>query len=74
MNPSAAPDRLPSFECRTEGQTVYISSENTPGLSVELGQGGLGLVGQVTVYWNGRQAYAGPAQRITLGEEARRRR
>jgi dienelactone hydrolase len=74
MNPSAAPDRLPSFECRTEGQTVHISSENTPGLSVELGQGGLGLAGDVTVYWNGRQAYAGQAERITLGEEARRRR
>ena len=74
MNRPTAPDRQSSFECRIAGSTVYISSENTSGLSVELGEGGLGLAGDVTVYWQGRKEYEGPAQRITLGEQAGRRR
>jgi len=46
----------PSFTCRIEGQTVYIDSVDTPGLEIDLGPTGLGLDGEVTVIWNGREA------------------
>jgi pimeloyl-ACP methyl ester carboxylesterase len=66
-------DPFPAFECRVRGRTVHISSEGTPGLSVQLGQGGLGLQGEVVVYWNGEKAYEGPATEVTLGEGERSR-
>ena len=60
----------PRFECCTEGQTVRVVSEGTPGLTLEAGEHGLGLAGQVEVFWNGERAYAGPAGTITLGSGA----
>lgn len=59
---------LPRFSCRIEGQTVHITSENTPGLQVNLGEDGLGLSNEVEVVWNGEKAYTGPAETIKLGE------
>ena len=43
------------------------SSENTPGLAVDLAA--LGLSGEVKVVWNGKEAYAGPAKELELGKE-----
>jgi predicted esterase len=58
---------LPEFECTVEGSSVRIDSRGTDGLSVLLGTGGLGLDGDVSVVWNGREAYRGPATTIRLG-------
>lgn len=58
---------LPDLECAIEGATVRIDSQGTAGLSVALGAGGLGLDGEVSVVWNGREAYRGPAATIRLG-------
>jgi len=46
----------PKFTCRIEGQEVHIDSEGTPGLLVNLGPDGLGLTGEVSVFWNGKLA------------------
>lgn len=62
-------DAKPHFICAVDGSTVRIDSANTGGLSVDLGDQGLGLHGDVKVIWNGKEAYSGPAKRIDLGEE-----
>jgi hypothetical protein len=61
---------LPRVTCSIEGHTVTIISDNTRGLTVALGADGLGLAGEVTVIWNGAQAYRGPATTINLGTGA----
>ena len=58
---------LPELECTIEGATVRIDTRGTEGLSVALGAGGLGLDGETSVIWNGREAYKGPATTIRLG-------
>ncbi len=68
MDRDVARDPLPRFDCRIEGNTVHISSEGTPGLDVDLGPEGLGMAGEVTVFWNGEQAYKGPPEQIQLGD------
>jgi len=67
---------LPRFTCRIDGQTVHIDSENAQGLDVDLGPAGLGMTGEVTVIWNGKQAFSGavPEEPIELGRGARYRR
>lgn len=45
----------PRFTCRIQGQKVHIDSEGTPGLWVDLGPDGLGMQGEVTIFWNGKQ-------------------
>jgi len=64
------PDRSawPRMEVRIDGRRVEIDTEHTDGLEVVLGEGGLGLSGEVTVVWNGEQSYAGPVKTIELGE------
>jgi hypothetical protein len=58
------------FECRVDGDTVTITSHNTPGLTVDLGTSrdgrSLGLSGPVKVIFNGKPAYSGPATTINL--------
>jgi predicted esterase len=61
------PNALPTFTCTIKGQTVTIDSRNTPDLRVNLGPDGLGLDGEVTVVWNGKETYKGPASEIRLG-------
>ncbi len=63
-----APAGPPQMTCRVSGDTVRIESENTAGLHVVLGTGGLGLSGDVKVLWNGRPAYEGEAKAIDLTE------
>lgn len=63
-----AQNPLPRFDCRIEGSTVHISSEGTPGLDVDLGPDGLRMAGEVTVFWNGEQAYQGPPEQVQLGD------
>ena len=58
---------VPSFTCTVKGNDVAIDSEGTPGLQVVAGEGGLGLDGEITITWNGKQAYKGPAKTVTLG-------
>jgi pimeloyl-ACP methyl ester carboxylesterase len=58
----------PRFTCQVSGDTVRIESQNTAGLHVVLGEGGLGLSGNVKVVWNGQTAYEGKAGTIDLGE------
>ncbi len=60
---------MPRFACAIEGRTVRIESTGTPSLTVNAGAGGLGLEGEVTVIWNGKEAYRGPALEIALGGE-----
>jgi predicted esterase len=62
-------DSLPRFTCSVVNNTVTIDSRNTGGLEVVLGEKGLGLSGDVKVVWNGKEAYAGPAKNLALGEE-----
>ena len=61
-------DRLPRFACSIDGQSVSVTSENTTGLRVELGEGGLGLTGEVTLSWNGEVVHTGPAEGVNLGD------
>ncbi len=63
----------PRFDCRVDGAAVHIDSEGTDGLDIQLGAGGLGLSGNVTVIWNGEKAYEGPAEKIKLGIGSHRR-
>lgn len=65
---------LPSFTCRIEGNTVRIDSVGTAGLEVKAGEDGLGLDGDVTVFWNGAKSYEGPAETIELGQPQPQRR
>ena len=51
---------LPRFECRIEGKTVRLDSTGTPGLKVNLGAGGLGVV--ALAQHHQRIAQAGEAQ------------
>jgi predicted peptidase len=60
----------PSFDAVIEGNTVNIKSEGTTGLTVDCGPDGLGLNGNVTIFWNGNKAYEGPAQKVKLGDGA----
>jgi hypothetical protein len=60
---------------RIDGQSVHIDSEGTGGLTVDLGPHGLRMSGDVTIVWNGKQAYQGPADSgspIRLGEGGER--
>ena len=61
-------DKLPTFTCSVEGKKVTIDSQNTSGLAVETGTGGLGLAGDIVIIWNGQEAYKGPARRVELGK------
>ncbi|MDX2022988.1 MAG: hypothetical protein SF187_22325 [Deltaproteobacteria bacterium] len=56
----------PSFECTISGNEVRIVSEGTKGLELELGAQGLNLSGEVTVLWNGKRVYQGPATHVSL--------
>jgi hypothetical protein len=58
----------PMFTCRISGDTVTIDSQNTGALHVMLGEGGLGLSGNVKVVWNGKTAYEGEAKAVDLGQ------
>lgn len=60
-------DVFPSFTCEIEDQVVTLTSRGALGMMVELGEGGLGLQGPVTVIWNGKKTYQGPANAITIG-------
>ncbi len=64
----APPAGPPRMTCRIAGDTVRIDTENARTLHVVLGEGGLGLSGNVKVIWNGRQAYEGEAKAIDLSE------
>jgi len=59
-------DKNPSFECKIEGDTVYITTQNTSKLNVELGEKGLKLKGNVTVILNDKKVYNGNAKDIEL--------
>jgi predicted esterase len=74
MRRDEAKDPRPRFECKIEGNTVNVNSTGTTGLDVVLGTGGLGLDGDITVIWNGKEAYKGPVKQIQLGDGAGRRR
>ena len=45
---------------------LFIDTEGVSGLDVNLGNGGLGLKGEVSMFWNGGKKYEGPVKRITL--------
>ena len=76
MTRDKAVSALPHFTCEIDGANVNLTSEGTPGMQVNLGEGGLGLTGEVTLTWNGERAYAGRAKVVRVGEfrEGRRRR
>jgi len=59
---------LPHFDCSIKDSEIRITSEGTRGLTVCLAEEGLGLKGPVTVWWNGRKSYVGPAKEIRLGD------
>jgi hypothetical protein len=64
LDPAGNPN--PWFNCVIAGQKVTLTSEGAPGLSVNCGEGGLGLIGDVTVLWNGKTVCQGPAKTIEL--------
>jgi hypothetical protein len=65
----SGPAASPRFTCQVAGDTVRIESQNTAGLHIVLGEGGLGLSGNVKVVWNGQPAYEGSAGTIDLAEQ-----
>ncbi len=67
MRRELAMHATPSFTCRIESSTVYIDSEGTPGLTVDLGKNGLAMTGEVEVIWNGEIVYKGPPAEVDLG-------
>jgi predicted esterase len=70
MGYDPAASAFPSFTCRIDGHDVHLTSEGTPGLDVDLGPEGLGMTGEVRVFWNGVESYRGPATQARLGEGA----
>lgn len=56
----------PWFECRIEGHTVRLTSEGSPELTVQLGDGGLGFTTDVTVFLGEQKVYEGPAVTIRI--------
>jgi len=58
---------LPRFTCRIENSTIHLESEGTPGIEVKAGENGLNLNDPIVIYWNGEEAYRGPAKTIQLG-------
>ena len=58
---------LPNFTCSIKDNVVTIDSEGTPGLTVNAGEGGLGLEGEIEIVWNGEQAYKGAVTTVALG-------
>ena len=66
--PESAATGAPRFTCQVSGDTVTIESQNTTGLRVVLGEGGLGLSGHVKVVWNSQTTYEGDAKTIDLGQ------
>jgi len=67
MDRPVAGQPLPHFDCTIKGQEVRITSSGTKKLTVQPGQGGLGLTGQVAVWWNDKKVYEGPAKELKLG-------
>ncbi|NLF30746.1 MAG: hypothetical protein GX591_07650 [Planctomycetes bacterium] len=65
---NSAVDPMPRVHCTIDGSTVRLDTKGTTGLAVNLGEGGLGLSGDVTVVWNGQEAYRGTAREIELGD------
>jgi hypothetical protein len=63
---------FPQFTCRTDADNVFIDSEGTTGLDVDLGPLGLGRQGTTTVVWNGQPVYRGPPSNVILGAGAGR--
>ncbi len=61
----------PSFTARVEGNTLHLDTEGTASVELALGEGGLGLEGDVTVILNGQPAYQGPAKTVTLEVQPR---
>ncbi len=61
-------DQNPEFECRIEGQTIYIVSQNTTKLDIDLGENGLRMTGDVKVFWNDKEVFNGKETLIHLNE------
>ena len=57
---------LPGFTARLEGNVVHIDSEGTPEITVNAGDGGLGLEGEFTFILNGIEVYNGPVCELRL--------
>lgn len=68
MDRDPAVSCLPRFDCSIQDSEVRITSAGTKGLTVRLGEDGLGLKSPVIVWWNGRKSYEGPAKEIRLGD------
>jgi hypothetical protein len=69
MSWSPADSYTPRFTCRIDGNKVYLDTRGVKELSVQLGEGGLGLTGDVTLYWNKEEVYTGPARNVDLPPE-----
>jgi hypothetical protein len=63
---------LPSFTCETGDHVLRIDTRNTTGLEIDLADPGLGLSGDVTVFWNGQESYRGPCAVVHLGDKVER--
>ncbi len=52
---------------RRDEQTLHLATEGTAQVTIDPSEpDGLGVTGDISVLWNDREAYAGPAQKITL--------
>lgn len=60
---------MPKFDCTIKGSEVRITSTGTKKLTVTLGDDGLGLKGDVTVWWNDKKVYEGPVKALKLVED-----
>ena len=59
----------PRFNCTIHNNEVYITSQGTPGIDINLGKDGLELNGNVVVFWNEEKVYCGQVKKITLRQK-----
>ncbi len=56
----------PWFDCEIKGQTIDINSSGTERLIIDPGMDGLQMEGDIKIIWNGKLAYEGKNERVTL--------
>ena len=49
----------PWFQCVIDGQNLKIKSEGTNKITIQAGERGLNLTGNINVEWNGKKVYSG---------------
>lgn len=59
----------PSFTCSIKDNEINIISEGAPEITIEMGETGLQLTGDVVLTWNGNEVYRGESCNFLLSED-----